>query len=97
MNAPPNKIDGARLICFTPIDDRHLPTDNCNHTVFGMPLPTVAGLAICKYEDGRGFYLYYCDSEWATMTNTYHESIERAMDQAEFEFVGTRLTWQMAN
>jgi hypothetical protein len=33
-----------------------------------------------------GVYLFYCDDVWKTMTDIYHEDLEQAIAQAEFEF-----------
>lgn len=54
----------------------------------------VAGLAVCRYEDGGGFYLFYCDGEWNVVTDTYHESVEGAKNQAEFEYEGVGNAWE---
>jgi hypothetical protein len=31
-------------------------------------------------------YLFYCDDDWRCLTDTYHEGMEHAVAQAEFEF-----------
>ena len=31
-------------------------------------------------------YLFYCDVAWNSVTDTYHDSMESAVEQAEFEF-----------
>lgn len=33
-----------------------------------------------------GYYLLYLDCDGKEMTDTWHESVERAMDQATYEF-----------
>jgi hypothetical protein len=48
------------------------------------PLPTM--LRIVQYEDSWGFYLFYCDSDGVEFTDTLHETVAAAKDQAEFEF-----------
>ena len=50
-----------------------------------------AGLAICRAPDG--FYLFGCDAEWNTVTDTWHESLEDAQHQAGFEHEGIDDTW----
>jgi hypothetical protein len=50
-------------------------------------------LAICQYADEDGFYLFGCDATWATITDTWHESIAEAKAQAKFEHTGTMDTW----
>ena len=52
------------------------------------------GLAICKYDDAEGFYLFSCDQNWNTLTDTFHESVEKAKAQAEFEYEGVGTTWE---
>ena len=49
-----------------------------------------AALAICQYANEDGFYLFYCSPDWKTITDTWHESLEDALAQAEFEFQGSR-------
>jgi hypothetical protein len=39
-------------------------------------------------------YLYSCDENWVPFTDTWHESVEEAKRQAEFEYVGSSVTWQ---
>ena len=50
-------------------------------------------LAICKYEEEPGYYLFYCDANWNVLNDTYHETKELAIEQAELEFTGTAKTW----
>jgi len=91
--SPPTQIGGAKVICYTPIDDRHKFTGNCEQIVAGKLMGPMAGLAICQYAKDNAFYLFGCDSEWNSATDTWHQSIEEAKDQAEFEYQGTMDTW----
>ncbi len=90
----PARIGNAKVVAFTAIDRRHRPTGYCRHTVAGTPLDSVAGLAICSYDASPGYYLLYCDAQWKPTADTYHDTIEAAMQQAEFEFEGTSKSWQ---
>jgi hypothetical protein len=45
-----------------------------------------AALAICAYEGESDVYLFYCDSDWRTVTDTVHPSVEEALAQASVEF-----------
>jgi hypothetical protein len=47
-----------------------------------------AALAICQYDERQGYYLFYCDADWKVVTDGWHESIETAIRQAEFEYTG---------
>ncbi|MBL9085292.1 MAG: hypothetical protein JNK76_26035 [Planctomycetales bacterium] len=94
MKPYPAQIDGADVVCFTPIDERHRHTGNCRHNVRGELQGPAAGVAICRYAGDSGYYLFGCDETWATITDTYHDTLEEAQRQAEFEYEGVAGTWQ---
>lgn len=96
MNSVPEEVGGAKVICFTVIDERHQPTGNCKQIVGGVLQEPAAGLAICQYEGEECFYLFGCDSAWQTITDTWHETLEDARNQAEFEYRSVSQTWQTA-
>jgi hypothetical protein len=90
----PPRISDAKVLWFTPIDHRHEHTGSTVHSINGARIGLPAGLAICQYEHHEGgFYLFNCDENWETETDTWHESIEHAKEQAEFEFKGAKETW----
>ena len=89
-----NEIGGAKVIYYTKLDGRHTRTNNTEHYVGGQILQDIYGLAICKYDQEEGFYLFYCDHNWSAITDTYHDTVEDAKDQAEFEFTNTSSTWK---
>ena len=94
MQPPPSVIGNLRVVLFTPIDWRHQPTDNCRHTVEGEPFGPAQALAICR--DSKGYSLFYCDADWEPVTDTWHQTLEDAKDQAEFEYRGVTGTWEPA-
>lgn len=89
----PDIIGGAKVILFTTIDNRHKFTGNTKQIVGEKLMGKMSGLAICKYENESSFYLFGCNEEWKSITDTWHESIEGAINQAEFEYDGTKDTW----
>ena len=93
MNPAPERIGGARVLRWTAIDDRHKPTRNCRHIVAGEAQGPAAGLAICRYDGEEAVYLFGCDEEWNSVTDTWHETFQDALRQAEFEYEGVALTW----
>ena len=95
MNAP-SEIDDAALLVYSPIDDRHTPTDESKHYAAGQLTPTPAALAICRYEDANAFYLFGCDENWEVITDSCHLSLDEAKDQAEREYNGVSATWETA-
>lgn len=93
MRPCPSHVGGAAVICYTTIDKRHRFTGNTQQLVGGVALGPAAGLAICQYEGEAFFYLFGCDEHWNSRSDTWHESLEDAKDQAEFEYQGTFTTW----
>ncbi|HWB59134.1 MAG TPA: hypothetical protein VG733_06570 [Chthoniobacteraceae bacterium] len=92
MKTPPDILDKAMVVCYTPIDRRHRHTGDTQHHRHGELQGSAHGLAICKYSDAE-FYLFYCDADWNVLNDTCHETLERAKEQAGFEYEGTSKTW----
>jgi hypothetical protein len=92
VSAVPRLLGGLPVVAYTPIDQRHRATGNCRHFAHGELVHPAAGLAICRDSDG-GFLLFGCDAGWNTVTDTWHESLEDARYQAEFEYEGIDGTW----
>lgn len=90
---PPTQIDSALVLEYIILDTTQSKTGKTAHIVAGKTVEAVFGLAICKYSDGQEFYLFYCDRYWKTITDTYHDTIEKAKEQAEHEFSNTRAAW----
>lgn len=93
MVEAPRVVGGANVICFTPIDRRHRPTGACRQIVGSIVQGPAKGLAVCQYEGVEGFYLFGCDNEWNCVTDTWHQTLEEALCQAEFEYTGVSTTW----
>jgi hypothetical protein len=86
MRSPPEFLDGARVLQFASLA-RSQPTGKTRHVVGGVEVREFAALAIAKYDsDPRGVYLFYCDPSWNVITDTWHEDVPAALDQANFEF-----------
>ena len=96
MLPAPTIIDGAKVICFTPVDQRHHPTGKCRHIVGSIVAGPAAGLAICRDHNDAGYYLFGCDESWNSITDGWHQTVEEAKRQAEFEYTGVSETWQEA-
>src|ERR1051325_8345984 len=94
MKSVPDDFDGAKVICYAPIDVRHRHTGNCKQFVAGTLQGAAAGLAICQNEGENAFYLFGCDADWNVLTDTWHQTLEDAQHQAEFEYAGVSETWQ---
>jgi hypothetical protein len=93
---PPRRIGGATVLLFSPIDGRHRPTGGLEHVGAGVRQGPAARIAICHDEGDDCFYLFGCNERWESITDTWHQSLEEAMQQAEVEYVGVSKTWQRA-
>jgi hypothetical protein len=51
-----------------------------------MEVGAFAAVAIARYEGSDRAHLFYCDAAWNVVTDTEHESVTAAIEQANFEF-----------
>ncbi len=92
MSAVPLFLSGMPVIAYAWLDAHHGPTVGAPELVRGESF-VPAALAICRDADG-GFYLFGCNAEWDTVTDTWHETLEDAKHQAEFQYEGVSDSWQ---
>jgi len=88
----PTTIGGAKVIYYTSIDDRQIITGNTRHYYGDRLLKKTRWLAICKYIDDEGYYIFQGHGEDVELSDTYHDTLEDAIDQAEYEFKGISKT-----
>jgi hypothetical protein len=74
------------LVAHLSLTTQHEPTNRTVHVVEGRSMSTPAQLRVEQLEGDPGFYLLYCTAEGAELSDTYHETIEAAFDQAAWEF-----------
>jgi hypothetical protein len=75
-----------RLLWKIKLGERHTPTGKTRHYLGGAEAPTPVELRIIRYPDDPGYYLFYCDGEGVEFTDTYHDTVDEAKAQAEWEF-----------
>jgi len=61
----------------------HQPTGKTRHYHGTEELSPPSELRIVRFPDDAGFYLLYFDQDGSELTDTYHDSLEEAMSQAE--------------
>lgn len=88
------EIGGAKILEFVTLTSENKRTGATKHIIGGQEQTDFSGLAICQYEGDDSFYLFYCDSDWKELTDTWHEDIESAKNQASFEFIGLERKWK---
>lgn len=92
MPDAPSHIGGMPVMLWSAIDYRHRPTGKTRHAVAGREIRDPEGLAVCQ-GGPESFFLFYCDAAWRAVTDTWHQSLDSARAQAEFEFAGVSSTW----
>ena len=90
----PAVIGGYKVVCYASIDSSHRFTGKTKQIVRGELMGAMSGLAICKPDKTDEFYLFGCDSKWNVVTDTWHQSLSEAMEQAEFEYEGVTQAWR---
>jgi hypothetical protein len=93
MNSRSEVRSDQRLICYSPIDDRHDFTRACTQIVGGSVVGAMAGLMICYDGGDDAYFLHGCDENWQTVTDTWHRTLDQAKQQAETEYRGISSTW----
>jgi len=68
-------------------------TCRTHHYQGNAVLPPPAELKIAKYADSEGYYLLYCDADRNELTDAFHDTIEEAFAQAEWEFNVKPFEW----
>ncbi len=57
-----------------------------SHRVGDDSISNIYSVSISQYDEDDGFYLLYLDENGIEITDTYHNSLNDAVSQAEFEF-----------
>ena len=76
----PKKLDGAKVLYYTGEGDFGVVT-NTNET----DAERICYLAICKYENDNGYYLFLCDENYNVVTDDLLDSITQCFEIASFK------------
>jgi hypothetical protein len=79
------------------LSPRHTPTGKTNHYYGDEKLPVPSSLKIVKFRDAEGVYLLYFDNKGNELTDTFHDTFEGALAQAEWEFGVKPDEWNIIN
>lgn len=88
----PDIVGGAKVVLYVSLEGMN-PTGRTEHIHIGKAVEPTVGLAICKYDNEEGYYLFGCDANWNSVTDTWHENIDDALEQAEWEYEGLSGSW----
>lgn len=84
------------IILTAKITEQHHSTGHTRHFNHGELLGMPKHLQIVQYPGDPGCYLIYCAADGREMTDTYHETIDAAKDQAMAEFELQHREWRSA-
>lgn len=77
------------------LTSKHVPTSRTRHYAGGELLPSASLLKIARFEEGGGVYLFHFDANGKEMTDTFHDSEEEALAQADGEYGVKPSEWKL--
>ena len=77
------------------LSGQNQPTGNTQHFRGKEKITIPDSLQIVRYPGDSGYYLLYFDKEGNELTDTYHDQLENALAQAEWEFSVTPEKWEI--
>lgn len=83
----PNFLDGASVLFFSHKDDYGIMCNTDGNVVAHFKY-----LAICKYDDGEGYYLFKCNEEYEVVSDSLWDSIEMCM-RVTSESYSKKIIW----
>lgn len=87
-----------KIIKMIRLNELNKPTGFTKHFVNDLLVNnTISQLKIVNYEGDSGFYLFYCNEKGEQITDTYHDSVNLALEQAELEFNVKPSEWSSEN
>ena len=75
-----------KFLFYIKLAGKYEATGNTRHYAGNVLLPMPAELRIMQYTGASGFYLLYFDETGKEQTDTFHDTLQQAFHQAEFEF-----------
>lgn len=93
MKPAPERIGGARVLSWSTIGRRRDPEEAPLGPVSGEVQRNVVGVAICRYDGEDAVFLFGCDEEWNSRTDSWHGTFQEAVRQAASEYKASDLKW----
>jgi len=83
----PKQIGGAEVIAYAVVKLANSHTGNTEQIVAGETKGSATAMIIAQYENDQSYYVFGCyGQEWATETDTWHEDLEGAVEQLDWEY-----------
>lgn len=81
------------VIQYVYLTNEHSSTFRTVHKIGDKVIDKPYKLQIVKYKNCNGFYLIHLNINEEEMTDTYHDTLEDAMEQADWEFGINKKEW----
>jgi len=83
----PKELGSAKVIAYAVVKPENMHTGNTKQIVAGITKGSATAMIIAQYEGDDSFYVFGCYSqEWATETDTWHEDLDEAVEQLDWEY-----------
>ncbi len=92
----PKEIGGANVIGYAIIGSDNTRTGNSKQIVAGETKAAATAMIIAQYDNDSAYYVFGCyGPEWATETDTWHEDLEDAIEQLDWEYenLSQKVVW----
>ncbi len=76
------------------LGEQNKSTGKTRHVVSGSDMPLPAMLRIVRFPNDQGYYLLYLDKAGRELTDTYHDTLADAVDQARWEYEVQPEQWE---
>lgn len=85
----------SKIIMSVQLKD-HRSTGLTRHYRNGVLIEKPASLKIVQFDGDPGYYLIYLNSSGDELTDTYHDTLEKAQKQAELEYDVKPEEWEIS-
>lgn len=83
----PREIGGANVIAYAIVQKNNTHTKNTKQVVSGNIMGPASAMIVAQYTGESGYYVFGSySSEWSTETDTWHEDLESAVEQLDWEY-----------
>ena len=94
----PDTLGGAKVIAYAIVGDSNRHTGKTKQIIAGELMGGASAMVIAQYEGDSSYYVFGCYSnEWQSMTDTWHEDLDDAVAQLDWEYedLSRNLIWYM--
>ena len=88
MQKPPAELDGAKVLYYVVLSDKHHRTGRTTHYIDGELMGPVPALAVAQYDGESSAYLFHCNADWEVIQDDLLDSPEQAIEDIKTQYSG---------